>query len=153
MPLYCNKIHFSPSTFHLSTCCHWAVFAQRDRSPRQGTGPRELSLQSGDFSRSGTGPHLRDRSLGDRSLLRDRFPKGEPSGLSQIWLPLAGVAHGDRPLSQGPVASALPRDPQLRGPVLPLGTGPESEKSAESRFYLFALADSTPKHFLCFGHS
>nr|CAD1820652.1 unnamed protein product [Ananas comosus var. bracteatus] len=121
--LFCREIHagspnaktdfaptFYPSTFPPLHSPHSAVFAQRDRSLVGETGPRELSLQSGDFSCSGTGPHLRDRSLGDRSFLRDRFPNGEPSGLSQILAFSAGVAHGDRSPQPGIGRIDLPRD-------------------------------------------
>nr|CAD1827551.1 unnamed protein product [Ananas comosus var. bracteatus] len=58
---------------------------------------------------------------GDRSLpARDRSPRAELSGLSQIFLVLAGCAYGDR---------SSPEGPDLQGPVPTRGIGPREQIS------------------------
>nr|CAD1833615.1 unnamed protein product [Ananas comosus var. bracteatus] len=118
-PLCPSIVTISQQPPQLSTLCtgpHWAFCAQRDRSPRLGTGPRELQLGSRvrvPVSPRETGP----RETG--SFLRDRFPRARFSGLSQIFAFLTGITFKDWSLPARDRLHQRSPQPQPMGPVPP----------------------------------
>ena len=118
-------MHKSPSTFTPAHCPHWAVFARRDRSPRLGTGPRELPsgarvrepVSPRETGPRETGPHLGDWSLSARF-----------SGLSQFLALLAGTTFGNRSLpARDRLHHATPLHPARGTGLSPAETGPREQ--------------------------